>query len=323
MNKIYISLLSIFCFFLCTSFFLIKEEERGIILRFGKIVQDKDERVLIYKPGLHLKLPLIDLVKKIDIQLHTTENRSYFFISKEKKNFIVDFYIRWKINDFGRYYLVTEGNKIYPTEIVLKRKFNDILNQTIKNLNKNKFILYKKNLFYRNTHKIFNFYPFFFNDYFFKSYYLDNNMISGKYISFEKLISSINLTNLGIEIIDVSIKKINLSVKTLNEINNLMVLENEFVANNETLKGQMIAKKIKLDADYKVMKILSNVQRKGLLIREGGEVTSLKLLSDFFVKEPYFYRFLKMFESYRKNFCSEKNLIINADNVFFNIYSKS
>ncbi|MCW5196459.1 protease modulator HflC [Buchnera aphidicola (Pemphigus obesinymphae)] len=323
MNRIYISLLSIFCFILCTSFFLIKEEERGIILRFGKIVQDKDEKVLIYKPGLHLKLPLIDLVKKINIQLHTTENRSYFFTSKEKKNFIVDFYIRWKINDFGRYYLVTEGNKIYSTEIVLKRKFNDILNQTIKKLNKNKFILYKKKLFYQNTNKIFNFYPFFFNDYFFKSYCFKNNMIAEKYISSEKLISSINLTNLGIKIIDVSIKKINLSAKTLNEIYNLMILENKFVSNNETLKGQIIAKKIKLDADYKVMKILSDAQRKGLLIRETGEITSLKLLSDFFIKEPHFYRFLKIFEFYRKNFCSERNLIINADNIFLNIYRKS
>ncbi|CAL4325557.1 protease modulator HflC [Buchnera aphidicola] len=323
MNKIYISLLGIFCFFLCTGFFLIKEEERGIILRFGKIMQDKDERVIIYKPGLHFKFPLIDSVKKIDIQLHTTENRSYFFIAKEKKNFIVDFYIRWKINDFGRYYLATEGNKIYSTEMILKRKFNDILNQNMKNLNKNQFILCKKNLFNRNTHRIFNFYPFFFNDSFFKSYFLKNNMISEKYISFEKLISSINSTSLGIKIIDISIKKMNFSVETMNKIYLMMILENELVSNNEMLKGQFTAKKIKLDADYKVMKILFNAQRKGLLIRELGKVTSLKLFSDVCKKEPYFYFFLKIFESYKKNFCGERNLIINKDNIFFNTCNKS
>lgn len=313
MNKIYIMLLGIICFFLWTSFFLIQEGERGILLRFGKIVKDHNKEILIYKPGLNYKLSFLDTVKKIDSKIQTTEHRSHIFIDKEKKDFIIDFYINWKINDLNKYYLFAQNNNNYRIEILLKHKLDDILYSEIKKLSKNDCIIDKINLFNKKKCKQFNFYSFIFRNTFLKK---DN--IRKKYISFEKLMNISSVIDLGINIVDVSIKKITLSTEVLHDIYNRMKLDNELFSKSEILKGQIIAKKIKSQADCKVIKILSDVKRKELVIQGESEAVSMRLLSCIFVKEPNFYRFLRTFQAYKNIFRTGKDLIImNSDNYFF------
>ncbi|HXK00463.1 MAG TPA: protease modulator HflC [Buchnera sp. (in: enterobacteria)] len=277
MNKIYIILLGIVCFVLCTSFFLIEEGECGILLRFGTIVKNRDKAILIYKPGLHYKLPLLDTVKKINFKIQTTEHRSHIFVAKEQKDFIIDFYIKWKINNISRYYLFAQDNDNYYIEFFLKRKFNDILHSEIKKSNKNSYIIDKINLFNKKAFKKCNF--------------LINNNIKEQYFSFEKIMNNSSITDLGINIVDISIKKIALPTEILHNIYYRMKLDNELLTRSEMLKGQVISEKIKSEADRKVIKILSDAKKKALVIQGESKVISMKLLSGIFIKEPNLYCF--------------------------------
>ncbi|WP_367673571.1 protease modulator HflC [Buchnera aphidicola] len=320
----YILLLGIFCFFLSTGFFLIEEGERGILFRFGKIVKNKDKNILLFTPGLHYKLPLIESVKKINSKIQTTENRLHIFIDQEKKDLTIDCSIQWKINDFGRYYLSTRNNHFYKIELALKQKLENILFSTVNKLNQNTSIEKKINLLNKKIYEKFNFYSFGLKDPVQKSSFLNkkNTILTNKNIredsfSLKQLINSSDIENLGVQVVDISIKKITLSILILNEIYHHMQLENEFIARNEILKGKLIAKKIKSKADYAAIKILLDANIKGLIIKGEGEAISLKLLSSFFIKDPNFYRFLRKLQVYEKIFNTGKNfIIIRSDNIF-------
>ncbi|MGL5500915.1 MAG: protease modulator HflC, partial [Plesiomonas shigelloides] len=90
-----------------SSLFVVKEGERGIVLRFGKVKRDGQDVVQVYNPGLHLKMPFIDSVKLLDARVQTMDDQADRFVTAEKKDLIVDSYVKWRIKDFGRYYLAT------------------------------------------------------------------------------------------------------------------------------------------------------------------------------------------------------------------------
>ena len=113
------------------SVFVVKEGERGITLRFGKVLRDDDNKPLVYEPGLHFKIPFIETVKMLDARIQTMDNQADRFVTKEKKDLIVDSYIKWRISDFSRYYLATGGGDISQAEVLLKRKFSDRLRSEI------------------------------------------------------------------------------------------------------------------------------------------------------------------------------------------------
>ncbi|STM48739.1 HflC protein [Escherichia coli] len=98
---------------------------------FGKVLRDDDNKPLVYEPGLHFKIPFIETVKMLDARIQTMDNQADRFVTKEKKDLIVDSYIKWRISDFSRYYLATGGGDISQAEVLLKRKFSDRLRSEI------------------------------------------------------------------------------------------------------------------------------------------------------------------------------------------------
>ena len=111
MRKSVIAIIIIVLVVLYMSVFVVKEGERGITLRFGKVLRDDDNKPLVYEPGLHFKIPFIETVKMLDARIQTMDNQADRFVTKEKKDLIVDSYIKWRISDFSRYYLATGGGK--------------------------------------------------------------------------------------------------------------------------------------------------------------------------------------------------------------------
>ena len=109
MRKSVIAIIVIVLVVLYMSVFVVKEGERGITLRFGKVLRDDENKPLVYAPGLHFKIPFIESVKMLDARIQTMDNQADRFVTKEKKDLIVDSYIKWRISDFSRYYLATGG----------------------------------------------------------------------------------------------------------------------------------------------------------------------------------------------------------------------
>jgi membrane protease subunit HflC len=107
------------------SLFAVKEGERAIVIQFGKVQRDDATgETRVFEPGLHFKLPFIDSVRHLDARIQTLDGTPDRFVTSEKKDLIVDSYVKWRIEDFARYYLSTGGNKL-QAEALLKQKVNN------------------------------------------------------------------------------------------------------------------------------------------------------------------------------------------------------
>ncbi|QCI22389.1 protease modulator HflC [Buchnera aphidicola] len=298
MNKIIICFLSILFFFASSSFFIVKEGERGIVLKFGKVLRNSDQKTVVYNPGLHFKFPFLETVKMLDGRIHTMDNQADRFVTKEKKDLIVDSYIKWRINDFSRYYLATGGGDIFQAEVLLKRKFSDRLRSEIGCLNVKEIVTDSRG---RLTTDVLN-------------------SLNKGTMHLEKK-SSINVNSmnaLGIEVVDVRIKQINLPFEVSDAIYNRMRAEREAVARSQRSQGQEQAEKLRATADYKVSIILAEAKKQALIIKGQGEAEVTKLFAQNFKKEPYFYFFVRSLHAYENSFKNNGNImLIQSDGDFF------
>ena len=100
-------------FLLLSSVFTVMQGSEGIVLRLGRLVQDSNTgKTKILHPGLHMKLPLIESVRFLDTRLQTVDIKSSRIVTKEKKDVMVDYYVKWRIRDLARYFKSTGGNEL-------------------------------------------------------------------------------------------------------------------------------------------------------------------------------------------------------------------
>ncbi|XBC38164.1 MAG: protease modulator HflC [Buchnera aphidicola (Floraphis choui)] len=323
MNKVFTVTFSIICVFLFLCLFIVQEGQRGIVLRFGKVLRNSQDQPIVYDPGLHVKFPLIDIVKMLDSRIQTMDNQADRFVTREKKDLIVDSYIKWNISDFSRYYLATGGGDISQAEILLKRKFSDRLRSEMGRLNVKEIVTDSRGRLTTDVRDALNTGSI--------DYAFDNDAKQNEYMMLDKknnkyskiLINTNSMTELGIKVIDVRIKQINLPIEVSDAIYNRMRAEREAVARSQRSKGQEEAEKLKAFADYEVTKVLSEAQRKALIIRGEGESEVSKLFSSSFNQEPDFYSFIRSLRAYEKSFESGQDIfIINPENNYFFKYMK-
>ena len=131
MRKLMIPILALGLVALLSSLFVIEEGERGIVLRFGRVLKDNNEIAKVYEPGLHFRIPFFDRVEILDAKIQTMDGRSDRFVTSEKKDVIIDSYVKWRIEDFGQFYLATGGGNIGTAQTLLGRKVTDVLRSEI------------------------------------------------------------------------------------------------------------------------------------------------------------------------------------------------
>ena len=108
-----------------SSVFIIYEGQRGIVFQFSKIKRDSESgQMKVYEPGLHFKFPFINTVRKLDARIQTLDEAPDRFVTSEKKDLMVDSFVKWKIIDFSTYYLRTAGS-IDNARALLKQKVNN------------------------------------------------------------------------------------------------------------------------------------------------------------------------------------------------------
>lgn len=128
---------------------------------------------------------------------------------------------------------------------------------------------------------------------------------------------------LGIQVVDVRIKQINLPVEVSDAIYNRMRAEREAVARSQRSQGQEKAEKLRATADYKVSIILSEAKKEALIIKGKGEAKVTKIFAENFSKEPYFYYFIRSLRAYENSFKKNENLmLLSSDSEFFKYINK-
>lgn len=317
MRKPIVFILILVLMVLYASIFVVQEGQRGIVMRFGKVLRDDENKPVIYSPGLQFKLPFIDTVKTLDARIQTMENQADRFITSEQKDLIVDSYIKWRISDFSRYYLATGGGDISQAEVLLKRKFSDRLRSEIGRLDVRGIVTDSRGRLMLDVRDALNTgtgEPSAADDAIASAAARVEQETKGD----QPRINPNSMAALGIEVIDVRIKQINLPTEVSDAIFARMRAEREAVARRHRSQGQEQAEKLKATADYQVTRTLAEAERQALITRGEGDAEAAKLFADAFSQDPNFYAFIRSLRAYEASFNSDQDvMVLSPDSDFF------
>jgi len=284
MKNFIVAVVAVLFILTVSSVFVVFEGQRGIVFQFNKIKRDSaTNEMMVYEPGLHFKLPLIENVKKIDARIQTLDEAADRFVTSEKKDLMVDSYAKWRIVDFSTYYLRTSGS-IENARALLKQKINNGLrtefgSRTIKEIVSG-----------------------------------DRDAIMTK--ALESAASS--REDLGIDVIDVRVKAINLPTEVSTSIYDRMRAERNAVAKEHRSQGQEQAEIIRATIDAKVTVMLANAQKEAFEIRGEGDALAAKVYADAYQKDPEFFSFFRSLAAYENSFNSKDDvLVVKPDSDFF------
>lgn len=285
MKNFMLVLVAALCLLIISSVFVVFEGQRGIVFQFSKIKRDGETGLMkVYQPGLQFKVPLIESVKKIDARIQTLDEAPDRFVTAEKKDLMVDSFVKWRIVDFSTYYLRTSGS-IDNARALLKQKVNNGLRtefgtRTIKEIVSG-----------------------------------DRSAIMAKALES----ASSSREDLGIEVIDVRIKAINLPTEVSASIYDRMRAERTAVAKEHRSQGQEQSEIIRATIDAKVTVMLATAQKNAFEIRGAGDALAAKVYADSYNQDAEFFSFYRSLEAYEKSFNSKQDImVVKPDNDFFN-----
>lgn len=266
-----------------SSVFVVQEGERAILFKFSKIQRTSEGAVQVFEPGMHFKLPLIENVRRLDAKVQTLDEPGDRFVTAEKKDLLVDSYVKWRVRDFGAYYLATQGNT---------RRAEDLLKQYINNGLRSEF----------GTRTI-------------------QQIVSGERSALMKNAldqAAKGAEELGIEILDVRVKKINLPNEISDAIFKRMRAERTAVAKEHRSRGNEKSEVIRSTIDAKITVMFADAERNARSLRGEGDAEAAKVYAGAYGKNPEFFSFLRSMEAYRKSFSNKQDiLVVQPDSEFF------
>jgi modulator of FtsH protease HflC len=273
-----------------SSLFVVKEGERAIVIQFGKVQRDADTgQAKVFEPGLHFKLPFIEQVKRLDARFRTLDGDPDRFVTSEKKDLIVDTYVRWRISDFATYYLSTNGGNQAQAEGLLTRRVNSGLRAEFGNRTIKEIVSGERDNLMREA------------------------LIRG----------ADSAKELGIEVIDVRVMQINLPAEVSQSIYQRMRAERQAVAMEHRSEGREQAEFIRADVDARVAVMLADAERESRELRGQGEAEAAGIYAQTYSQDTEFFSFLRSLQAYQKSFENGNDiLVLEPDSDFFK-YLKS
>jgi len=260
------------------SLFIVTEMQRAVLLEFGKVVRDNIE------PGLHLKLPIINEVRKFDGRVLTSDAPPERFLTLEKKAVIVDSFAKFKIDNVQTYYTSTSGDERRAEEL-LKERINTGLRNEI-----SKRTLYE--------------------------------VVSGERDQLMQILTE-NLNQvaqeqLGVSVVDVRVKRIDLPQEVSQSVYDRMNTERDIEAREHRAKGQELAVGIRADADKQQEVLIAEAYSSAEEIRGEGDAEAASIYASAFKKDKDFYEFYRSMSAYQRTFSNKGDvLLIQPDSEFF------
>jgi len=280
-TKLPIIIIAVVAILIWMSAFIVDQREKVILFNLGKI------RQVDLKPGLHFKWPFVNNVIKFDGRILTLDESPEQFLTSEKKNVMVDFYVKWRIEDVGQFYRATGGQE---------RSAEVRLSQIIKDGLRNEFA--KRTI---------------------------RQVVSGERGDIMKSINEISrelAKGLGIEVVDVRISRIDLPERISESVYDRMRAERSRIAKELRAQGQEAAERIRADADRQRTILLAEAYRESQQLRGAGDAKSAETYANAYQKDPEFYSFYRSLQSYRKAFQNKSDLmVLDPDSDFFRYFT--
>lgn len=265
--------------------FTVHQTQRGLVLQLGRLVE-ADGKPFIAEPGLHIKWPFISRVLYFDSRLQTFEIEQSRIVTVNKKDVIVDSYIKWRINNFAKYYTATGGIR-RSAELLLRQITNDALRAQFG----------KRSII---------------------------EVVSGERVDVMNLIKNEvakGAVAYGIEIKDVRIKRIDLPQEVSESVFERMRAEREQAAAQHRAEGRMEAEKIRANADAKETVIIAKAQRESNRLRGLGDARATAIYAKAHNQNPEFYAFYKSLEAYRQSLSAKDIFVLKPDSEYFKYFA--
>jgi len=264
------------------SVFTVDQREKAMVFRLGEIVRSD------ITPGLHFKTPFINNVRKFDGRIQTLDSQPERFLTSEKKNVIVDTFVKWKIASVDDFYRAVGGDP---------RQVDTRLNQYVKEG--------MRAAFSKQT--------------------ISEVISVGRDIIRVGLVKDMDVLGkaLGVDIVDVRIKRIDLPDEVSSSVFKRMESERERVARDFRSRGKEAAERIKADADKQGEIILANAYKESQELRGKGDALAAKTYASAYNKNTEFFAFYRSLDAYRKSMGSGNDLIVlEPTSDFFKYFKK-
>ena len=283
MRNILVVLLVAILLVISNSIFTVDEREMALKFRFGEVIRAD------YEPGIHFKVPFVNNVGKYSKQILTINNPQELFLTLEKKNLFVDFFIKWKINDVQQYYISTGGDELVASQRLL---------ETVKDGIRSEFA---------------------------KRTVIEVVSEERRKVMSEMLnAAAFNAINLGIELVDVRVKRVELSDEVSESVYNRMRQERARFASELRAEGAEAAAIIKAEADREVTVIIANAYRDSEKIKGDGDASSTNLYAEAYTQDEEFYSFYRSMEAYKKSIGTGNDiLVLDGEGDFFKYLKQS
>jgi len=283
------------------SFFTVTERELAIKFRLGEIVK------VDYKPGLYFQIPFVNNIIKYESRILTLDTRASEYLTKEKKKLVVDFFAKWRINDVGKFYrTMTRGNM----NTARQRIFN-IINDGLKS----QFSQYELTELVSGKRKAS------------KTKVKTNAEPSDlRAVVMSNITKQANaqVEKYGISIVDIRIKRIDLTTKISNDVYRRMKSEREQFAADIRAKGKEASERRKADADRQRTIIVANAYKKAQYLKGEGDAKAAEIYANAYKKDREFYSFYRSLDAYKNSFSGQGDMmVIEPNSDFFKYFKKS
>jgi len=260
------------------SLYVVKETQRGVLLKFGEVVNPN------LQPGIHIKVPFVNNVRLFDGRILTVDSPAERFFTQEKKALIVDSYAKFRVLDTATYYTATNGEEARAAGLLAQR-INDGLRNEVA---------------VRTVQEV----------------------VSGSrdevMESITRRLSEVAATELGVEVIDVRVKKIDLPPDVSDSVYRRMNAEREKEARELRSEGQELAEGIRASADREVTVLEANAFRDAEMVRGLGDAEATRIYADAYNQDPEFYAFVRSLKAYQETFNAGSDImLIEPDNQFY------
>ncbi len=251
------------------SFFTVDERERVLLFQLGEI------RGSDFEPGLHFKIPFVQSVSRFEKRLLTLDNQTESFLTVEKKNVDVDFFVKWHIVDTTAYYRATGGQ-----ELVAMDRLSAIVNPGL-----------RAEFGSRTVREVVS---------------GERNEILD---ALEKMIKT-KVADLGIEIVDVRVKRVDLPADVSDSVYQRMRAERTRVASDLRARGAEEAERLRANADREAKITVANAYRDSEILRGEGDAKAADIYASAYGADEEFYRFYRSLNIYRDAFSTPDNVLV-------------
>ena len=260
------------------SLFVVDQRQAAIVLQLGEMVSVKTE------PGLHFKVPLAQNVRYFDGRILTLDSAEpERFITSEKKNVLVDSFVKWRIVDVKQYYISVGGDEV-RAQTRLKQTVNSSMREE----------------FGKRT---------------------VNEVVSGERDKIMEILrekTDADARKIGVQVMDVRLKRVDFPMEISESVYRRMEAERKRVANELRATGNAESEKIRADADRQREVTLANAYRDAQRIKGDGDAKASALYAAAFGRNSEFYSFYRSMEAYKQSFKNKSDvMVLDPSSTFF------